>query len=324
MTSSEQCCCVVGGGPAGVVLAFLLARQGVPRHAAGSPPRLRPRLPRRHHPPLHPRGARPARPGRPPARSCRTASVQTLELRHPDDGPAPCVDFEPCSIALPVRRHDAAGRSSSTSSPRRRSSFPTFRLVLGANVQRLVEEDGVVRGRPLPRPTTAWHEVRAAADGRRRRPLLQGAPAWPGSSRCRAARRRWTCSGSACRAPGDPRGSAPVLHATAGRFAVLDRGDEWQIGYVIPRAASRTARPGIGRCGRRWRSWCRGWPTGSGTCRLAPGWRCCRSSRAGCRAGTAGPAADRRRGPRHVAGGRRGHQLRHPGRGRGGQPAAGR
>src|SRR5262245_38824419 len=47
--------------------------------------------------------------------------------------------------------------------------YPYFRLVLGANVQRLIEEDGVVRGVRY-RAADGWHEIRAiltvGADGR--------------------------------------------------------------------------------------------------------------------------------------------------------------
>jgi 2-polyprenyl-6-methoxyphenol hydroxylase-like FAD-dependent oxidoreductase len=47
--------------------------------------------------------------------------------------------------------------------------YPNFRLVLGANVQRLIEEDGVVRGVRY-RAADGWHEIRAnltvGADGR--------------------------------------------------------------------------------------------------------------------------------------------------------------
>src|SRR5438477_10682233 len=48
--------------------------------------------------------------------------------------------------------------------------YPNFRLVLGANVQRLVQEGGAVRGVRYRGDDSAWHEVRAAltvaADGR--------------------------------------------------------------------------------------------------------------------------------------------------------------
>src|SRR5262249_13186540 len=47
--------------------------------------------------------------------------------------------------------------------------YPSFRLVMGANVQRLIEEAGVVRG-VCYRVPGGWHEVRAlltiGADGR--------------------------------------------------------------------------------------------------------------------------------------------------------------
>ncbi len=56
--------CIIGGGPAGIMLGFLLARAGHPRHGPREIQRLLPRLPRRHHPPLHPRAPLRARPPR--------------------------------------------------------------------------------------------------------------------------------------------------------------------------------------------------------------------------------------------------------------------
>src|SRR5205807_8493337 len=48
--------------------------------------------------------------------------------------------------------------------------YPSFQLLLGANVQRLLEGDGRIEGVAYRDPENRWHEVRAdltvAADGR--------------------------------------------------------------------------------------------------------------------------------------------------------------
>ena len=51
--------------------------------------------------------------------------------------------------------------------------FPQFKMIMGANVQRLVEQDRAVRGVRYQGADQVWHEVRAPVDGRRRWPLLQ-------------------------------------------------------------------------------------------------------------------------------------------------------
>lgn len=109
---------------------------------------------------------------------------------------------------------------------------PNFQLRMQANVQRLVEADGEVRGVRYRDADNAWHEVRAeltvAADGR--------------FSKVRHL------------AGIEPKGTAPPMDVvwfrlpkratdeahgaeicvSGGHFVVLlDRGDEWQIGYVI-------------------------------------------------------------------------------------------
>ena len=110
--------------------------------------------------------------------------------------------------------------------------YPSFRLVLGANVQRLVRDGEAVAGVRYRGADDAWHEVRApltvATDGRfsKVRTLLGLEPVkttppmdvvW-----FRLPRRA-----------GDPQ-DAGAFYVHHGHFVVvLDRADEWQIGYII-------------------------------------------------------------------------------------------
>ena len=116
------------------------------------------------------------------------------------------------------------------------SKFPDFKLVMGANVEQLIEEDGQVRGvRYLG--NDGMHEVRAplvvGADGRFSRvrhlvgfePIKTSAPMdilWFRLPHI----------------PGDlPEGEGRVLGGfRRGRMlAVFDRFDYWQVGYVFPK-----------------------------------------------------------------------------------------
>ena len=159
-------CCVVGGGPGGLMLALLLARRGVPvtlleahrdfdRQFRGDT--------------LHP------------------AILEVLDqidlagplLRLPhvkwygptilaSDGPFVPFDFRrlhtrfPYILVMPQERFLGFLAEQA-------AQYPHFRLVMGANVQRLVEENGAVRGVRY-RSADGWHEVRATltvgADGR--------------------------------------------------------------------------------------------------------------------------------------------------------------
>jgi 2-polyprenyl-6-methoxyphenol hydroxylase-like FAD-dependent oxidoreductase len=110
--------------------------------------------------------------------------------------------------------------------------FPNFRLVMQANVQRLVEADGIVRGVRYRDPEDRWHEVRAtltvAADGRfsKLRHLA-------GIEPVKTAPPMDVVWFRLPRHPADPAESAE-LYVGGGHFAVvLDRGDQWQVGYVI-------------------------------------------------------------------------------------------
>src|SRR5215471_17179415 len=108
--------------------------------------------------------------------------------------------------------------------------FPSFRLVMGARVEALIEEDGQVRGVRY-RALDGWHEVRASltvgTDGRFSRlrklagfePIASSPPMdvlWLRLSR----------------KPDDPHG---LMAQFGGGRAVLflEREDHWQIGYII-------------------------------------------------------------------------------------------
>ncbi len=110
--------------------------------------------------------------------------------------------------------------------------YPNFTLVMGARVEKLIEEDGYVHGVQY-RGRDGWHEVRATltvgADGRfsRLRKLAGFEPVKTAPPMdvlwFRLPRRQ-----------DEPEESSGRL-ANGHILVVLNRGSEWQIGYVIPK-----------------------------------------------------------------------------------------
>lgn len=112
--------------------------------------------------------------------------------------------------------------------------YPSFRLVMGANVQRLVEKDGVVGGVRY-RASDGWHEERAAltvgADGRfsRVRKLAGFVPIQTSSP----VELLWF---RLPRLPDDPPGTgvASPRFGAGQTMIMIDRADHWQVGYFFP------------------------------------------------------------------------------------------
>lgn len=223
-------CCIVGGGPAGLMLALCLARKNVPVMLLEA-----------HHDfnrdfrgdTLHP--------------SVLTimdelgladrlldlphTKMSTMRFQPPNGGGALVVDFSrlktkhPYIALLPqVRFLEFVAQEA--------KRYPGFHLVFGADVRELIEEGGVVRGVRYRSPN-GWHEVRAlltvGADGRFSRVRHLAGIEPEGTSPPMDV--LWF------RLPREPN----EAHGAMGSIghghmvAMLERGDEWQIAYVIPK-----------------------------------------------------------------------------------------
>src|SRR5216684_670515 len=231
--SQPTTCCIVGGGPGGMMLALLLAGQRIPvtlleqhkdfdRDFRGDT----------IHPsileildqiglaePLH---------------QLRHAKIYGPTLRLGNDTFSP-IDLRRLKTRFPYIFLVPQARFLEFLAAEA-SKYPDFRLVMGANVEQLIEEDGQVRGvRYLG--ADGMHEVRAplvvGADGRFSRvrhlagfePIKTSAPMdilWFRLPHI----------------PGDlPEGEGRVLGGLGvGRILVVfDRFDYWQVGYVFPK-----------------------------------------------------------------------------------------
>ena len=224
----QTTCCIVGSGPAGAFLALLLARKGVPvilleAHTAFDrefrADSIHPAIMEN----LHLIGL----------------ADDVLQLRHTKmlgisfiskDGSFTISDFTqlktryPYMLMVPQPRFlefltDQAKR------------YDNFRLVMGARAERLVEEDGVIRG-VIYRGGDGLHEVRAqlvvGADGRfsRTRQLAGLEP----EKLSPPMDILWFYLPHF---QGDP-DAAGALHLGPGRFAILfDHFESWQVGYAI-------------------------------------------------------------------------------------------
>jgi len=229
---TETACCVGGGGPAGAMLALLLARAAIPvtlleehmdfdRDFRGDT--------------LHPSVMQIlAEIGLDrdvlalPHTELRSATLQTADgpftpadFRHLKT-PFPYITFMPQRAFLDLITAEAARYSS-------------FRLEMGARVEELVIEDGVVRGVRY-RARDGWHELRATVtvgcDGRfSRLRRLGGFP--PAITTSPPMDVLWF---RLSRKPGEPRDVQ--ARAANGRVLVmLNRDTQWQIASIIPKGS---------------------------------------------------------------------------------------
>lgn len=223
----ETTCCVVGAGPGGAVLALLLARQGISvtlleahedfdRDFRGDT--------------IHPSVLH--------IMDELGLVDRLLQLRHSRiytaafataNGPVNVADFRRIEDRFPfiMMVPQAQFLEFVTGAAKQ---YPGFRLVLGASVQELIKEDGAVHGVRY-RSDNGWHEVRSlltvGADGRASRiRRLAGIEPIKTSPPMDVLWFRIP------RQAGDPEG---VLgHFGSGHALVLlDRLNEWQVGYVI-------------------------------------------------------------------------------------------
>jgi 2-polyprenyl-6-methoxyphenol hydroxylase-like FAD-dependent oxidoreductase len=229
-------CCIVGGGPAGAVLALMLARQGISvmlleahkdfdRDFRGDT--------------IHPSVMEIMEELGLAERLLEIphAKMRQISIKTPDDT-FTLADFShlktryPYITMLPqVKFLDFITAEA--------QKYGNFQLVLGANVQELIEENGVIEGVRY-RGHGGWHEIRAiltvGADGRHSKlRQLGGFEAIETSPPMDVLWFRLPKN------PGDYEGGMGRIGK--GRLvAMLDRGDSWQMGYVIPKGGYQELR----------------------------------------------------------------------------------
>jgi 2-polyprenyl-6-methoxyphenol hydroxylase-like FAD-dependent oxidoreductase len=224
-------CCVVGGGPGGALLALLLARQGISvvlleahldfdREFRGDT--------------LHPAILEILDEIGLSERLHERRHVKVYGPTFPTaDGPFMPFDFRALKTKFPyiMLIHQPLFLELLVEEAKK---YPQFRLVMGANVQRLVEENGVVHGVRY-RGADGWHEVRAlltvGADGRFSR--LRHLGGFQPIQTSDPLELLWF---RLPRLPEDPPESTGVSpRQCKGRLMViLDRFEHYQLGYFFP------------------------------------------------------------------------------------------
>ncbi|MCL1467953.1 FAD-dependent oxidoreductase [Argonema galeatum] len=232
----ETNCCIVGGGPAGVVLSLLLARQGISvmllethkdfdRDFRGdtvhpSTMEIMDELGLAESLLQLPHSKIRTLTITTPNGSTQFANFARLKTKYPFITMMPQAKF--LEFIVEEAKH-----------------YPSFQLVLGANVQELIEENGIIKGVRY-RGHGGWHEVRAqltvGSDGRHSRlRQLAGFEAVGTSPPMDVLWFRLPRSSE------DPSGGMGRI-GNGHIVAMLDRADQWQIAYVIPKGGYQEIR----------------------------------------------------------------------------------
>jgi 2-polyprenyl-6-methoxyphenol hydroxylase-like FAD-dependent oxidoreductase len=241
-------CVVVGGGPAGVVLSYLLARHGVPvtlleshrdfdRDFRGDT--------------VHPSTleALDALGLAEKLHALPHAKMHALRIRTPQ-GERTMADFGHvrCKYPYTMIIHQARFLDFLAAEA---AKYPAFTLHTNATVQRLVEENGTVKGVRYRDAENRWHEVRApltvAADGRHSK--LRALVGFEPKKASPPMDVMWT---HLPKEPGEE-GDDGTIHVNNGQFIVrFDRGTDWLIGYAYLKGGFQTIRSaGIGEVVRQ-------------------------------------------------------------------------
>ncbi len=237
-SSQQTDCCIVGGGPAGLMLALLLARWGV-----------RVTLLEAHRDFDRVFRGNTINPSVMEVMEELGMAERLLELRHAEvsrftaqaaDSSVVFADFRCLKTRYPYMLMLPQARFLELIAAEARK-YSNLRLVMGARVKELIEEDGVICGVRYREPEGLC-EVHArltiGADGRfsqiRRLAGLQSVKDSPPMDVF------WF---NLPREPGDPKDAGAVFRLGPGSLLVLmDNFESWQVGYVVPKGGYKRLR----------------------------------------------------------------------------------